>query len=133
MIDINGSRTGRIADATFDQNVFGEDPTVKRLETELSEARTDVSRRKRAIILKEFRDAVAEFDQQFGGTPSLVLLSYNDLHYLIHAYNMEGLRMEPSRPDVETTGDDSHVFIDAIKCRQGCDQTSGKIKLYQLE
>jgi len=131
MLDIANAKVRRTANGTFDQTVFGEDPTVKRLTDELSEARHKCVLRKKAIILSEFRDAVSDFIIAFGDKPTLVLMSYDDVHYLVEAYNNEGERLDESRPYLSVYADTK--IVDGIEVKQGCDMKSGKICLSRSE
>lgn len=131
MLDIANAKVRRTANGSFDQTVFGEDPTVKRLTEELSEARHKCVLRKKVIILDEFRIAVEEFTLAFKETPSLVLMSYDDVHYLVEAYNAEGERLDESRPYLSVYADTK--IVDGIEVKQGCDMKSGKICLSRSE
>jgi hypothetical protein len=57
-------------------------------------------------------------------------MSYDDVHYLVEAYNDEGERLE-NRSYLSVYAESK--IVDGIEVKQGCDMKSGKICLSRSE
>lgn len=75
--------------------------------------------------------AVRDFTLAFEQAPSLVLMSYDDVQYLVEAYNNEGELLHESRPYLSVYANTK--IVDGIEVKQGCDMKSGKICLSRSE
>jgi len=71
-------------------------------------------------ILQAFRKCVAEFEREFGFSPTQALMCYDDRQSIDSA----------SRAECDDSGKDySYMVVDGIKICGGCTQTSGQIRL----
>lgn len=71
-------------------------------------------------ILQAFRKCVAEFEREFGFSPTQALMCYDDRQAIDTAF----------REECDAIGiDHNYMVVDGIKICGGCTQTSGQIQL----
>jgi hypothetical protein len=103
-----------------DENIFVGRRSIKRLEDELELARAMDESDRKENILESFRDAVGQFETEFGFKPTVALLCYTDKNCLAYAFDKECMMNK-----VPTT----YGRVDGIKIKSGCDQTLGDVQL----
>jgi hypothetical protein len=76
---------------------------------------------RRELILKAFRKAVAEFEREYGFSPTHALLSYDDRTTIETANQVEFRAINGFGAD--------YMVVDGIKICGGCNQEAGDIQL----
>jgi hypothetical protein len=138
MIDKESTKIGRIVDGKLcakiagNKNVFSESVEIPKLEEKIQHLRDALNSSRKSVILPTFRKVVTEFIKLYGEKPTMVLMNYADLGYLIESYNEDNSRLANGIPYVSRY-DDNAKIVDGIKVKQGCDQKIGEIRIYQFE
>jgi len=138
MIDKESTKIGRIVDGKLcaripgNKNVFGDSVEIARLDKKIQQVRDELTESRKQAILPTFRKAVSEFIELYGEKPTMILMNYADLGYLIESYNDENTKLQNGVKYVSRY-DDEPKIVDGIKVKQGCEQKNGQIRLYQFE